>query len=134
MARLTRLDRLGSEIEKILGEYNDEVLQDVFNSTKQVVRSASKAIRSESKAKFGGKGKYVSGWTSQLTTGRISSQGVIYNLLAGLPHLLEYGHANRAFGRSHPDKEFVDGKAHVSLVQDMIDREFTQVLERKIRT
>lgn len=133
MARVVGIDKLGAEIERILQEYNEEVTQDVIDATKEVVKSGVRAIKQESRSKFGGKGKYANSWTSDVESGRLSAQGAIYNRMAGLPHLLEHGHANLAFGRSHPDKPYVSGKAHVSLVQDMVDRDFTQILERKIR-
>lgn len=133
MARSVGIDGLASEISKILEEYSEEIYKDMTEATKEVVKSGVRAIKQESRSKFGGKGKYASGWTSEVESGRLSAQGVIYNKKAGLPHLLEYGHANLAWGRSHPNNPFVQGKAHVSLVQDIVDREFTQVLERKIR-
>lgn len=133
MARVVGIEKLGAEIEKILQEYNKEVTQDVLDATKEVVKSGVRAIKQESRSKFGGKGKYANGWTSEVETGRLSAQGQIYNRMAGLPHLLEHGHANLAWGRSHPDKPYIQGKAHVSLVQDIVDREFTQILERKIQ-
>ena len=100
MAKKIPVDRLAAEIEKILTEYGDEVQQDVDEAAQRVTKAGVKAVRANAKDSFDGTGRYAKGWKSKFETGRLSSQGIIYNGdLPGLPHLLEHGHANRNGGR-----------------------------------
>jgi hypothetical protein len=112
------LDTFSTELKKILDEYADEVTENVQEVTKKVARKGAQAVKSESLSTFKDvhlkKGRYGSGWTSTVETGRLSAQGIIYNKkYPGLPHLLEHGHAMRGGGR-------VPGKAHIAPVEKKI--------------
>lgn len=124
MARVT-VENLASAIEDILEKYEGDVEDLTAETVKEVVKLGVKAVKSNSKA-FGGTGKYASGWTSEVETGRMSSQGTIYNKrVPGLPHLLEHGHAKRGGGR-------VPGRVHIAPVQDEIEKAFRETLEKKL--
>ena len=117
MAKVTA-ENFGDEIQRILDKYCDEVRE----TTKQGVRAATKAgvqaVKSGAEGKFGGSGRYASGWTSQMETGRFSAQGIIYNAdVPGLPHLLEHGHAKRGGGR-------VPRCVHVAPVAEILESAF----------
>lgn len=112
------LDTFSTELKKILDEYADEVTENVQEVTKKVARKGAQAVKNESLNTFKDvhlkKGRYGSGWTSTVETGRLSAQGIIYNKkYPGLPHLLEHGHAMRGGGR-------VPGKAHIAPVEKKI--------------
>lgn len=116
--RKITLDTFSTELKKILDEYADEVTENVQEVTKKVARKGAQAVKSESLNAFKDvhlkKGRYGTGWTSTVETGRLSAQGIIYNKkYPGLPHLLEHGHAMRGGGR-------VPGKAHIAPVEKKI--------------
>lgn len=123
------VDTLDDAIRDILKEYDDDVSQNLTEITKRITREGVKALKSESKSKFGTsrsrKKKYASTWTSQMETGRFSSQGTIYNTQAGLPHLLENGHAKVGGGR-------VAGRAHIKPVEEKLIRQFENEVTRKL--
>lgn len=111
-------DRLASEIKGILAEYQVSVTEEVREAVKKVTSAGAKALRAESKRAFGGSGRYAKGWKSRLVTGARTKQGIIYNAdVPGLPHLLEYGHANRNGGRT-------PGRIHIKTIEDQIVNEF----------
>lgn len=116
--RKVTLDTFSTELKKILDEYADEVTENVQEITKKVARKGAQAVKNESLNIFKDvhlkKGRYGSGWTTTMETGRFSAQGIIYNKkYPGLPHLLEHGHAMRGGGRT-------PGKAHIAPVEKKI--------------
>ena len=126
MAKKVPIGRLADEIRKILDEYQDDVLGLSNEAVQKTVKAGVKALKAESKSKFGGKGKYAAGWTSYFETGRVSAQGVIYNAATpGLPHLLERGHANRGGG-------FTPGRPHIAPIEEKIIQEFEQNLRSEL--
>ena len=113
MAKKTPLEKFQADIDKILVDYGENVNTRVADFIKDVVKKGVKAVKANSRSNFGGTGYYASGWTSKYETGRVSTQGTIYNEHAGLPHLLENGHANRGGGRTA-------GRPHIRPVEDEI--------------
>lgn len=122
MAKVT-IDNLESAVMNILEEYTDEVQKNVDEITKRVGKVGVQALRSESRAKFGGDGKYARGWNTEVEVTRYGTTVTIYNNLAGLPHLLEFGHAMRNGGR-------VDGRSHIKPVEEKL----IQLMEMEVRT
>ena len=116
---------LDEAIRDILDDFDNGVIE----STQEAVKAATKAGLREVKSNssiFRGTGKYKSGWKSRVETTRLSASGVIYNAsLPGLPHLLEFGHAKKNGGR-------VPGRMHIAPVQDLLEREFFQEMERRV--
>lgn len=124
MARVT-IDNLAAEVEKVLDEYFEEENRVTSEAVKEVTKLGVKAVKSGAGV-FGGSGEYKSGWTSKVETGRISTQGVIYNAkMPGLPHLLEFGHAKVNGGR-------VPGRVHIAPVEDEIIRTLQEKLEASL--
>lgn len=126
MARKTPIDKLSDSIGKILAEYQEDVAKDTGQLVRSFAKKGAQAIRSSAKGMFGGSGKYAKGWTTQFETGRLSTQGVIYNSAApGLAHLLENGHAKRGGGR-------VAGRAHIAPVEEKIADEFYKAVKETV--
>lgn len=125
MAKKVPIDKLQQAVREILDEYGDNIRSDLQEAVKKVTKAGVTAVKGESRAKFGGTGKYAKGWTSTMETGRISAQGTIYNNIPGLPHLLENGHAKRGGGR-------VPGRAHIAPVENQIVEQFQKEVERRI--
>ena len=125
-AKLTTIERLRSDLTQILTEYGKEVEELTFDAVKTVTKSGVKAVKGNSRGTFGGTGKYASGWTSQIATGRFSAQGTIYNAKTpGLPHLLENGHAKRGGGR-------VPGRTHIAPVEIEVSQAIEKAIEMAV--
>ena len=126
MSRLVPIDRLALEVERILQEYGEDVQKNLGDIVKQMSKKGAQTLRSQSRGTFGGTGKYAKGWTSTAQTSRVSAQGTIYNQdLPGLPHLLEFGHANRGGGRTA-------GRAHIAPVEQALIKEFESKVKSKL--
>lgn len=125
MAKRVPLDQMAYEIDKLLAKYANDVDVDVAKVTKDFAKKGAKAISAEARSKFKGT-RYASGWTSQVETNRFSTQGVIYNKTPGLPHLLEYGHANRRGGRTFDP---VPGRPHIEPVKKKLEEEYIRAVE-----
>lgn len=119
-------NRFAGTIRDILREYQEEEMITLDEAVKGVAKAGAKQLRAKSKQTFGGTGRYAKGWTSTTETGRRSAQGYIYNKdLPGLPHLLEYGHANRGGGRT-------PGREHIAPVEEQIVKRFEEELIRNL--
>ena len=123
MARRVRItaDKLGEEIGKILEEYGGDVEHNLDEITKKVAQKGRSALRNESKAKFGGTGKYAGGWTVTPVKYPHYTSVVIHNKLAGLPHLLEHGHVLILGGRKVGT---VDGREHIAPVEEELIEQY----------
>lgn len=131
MASKITVDKLDAEVKKILSQYGDEVSANLGEIVTEITQKGVKALKSESAATFGEskqrKKKYKNTWTSKMVTGRLSKQGTIYNTQAGLPHLLENGHALVSGGRKIGE---VAGRKHIAKVED----ELVRLFEREVKT
>ena len=134
MAKKVTLDNLDDAIKDILKDYESDVSGNLAKITKSVTQTGVKALKSESAATFKTtskrKKKYAQTWTSKFTTGRLSSQGTIYNTQPGLPHLLENGHVSRngtgrVFGR-------VPGREHIAKVESKLEKLFETEVKAKL--
>lgn len=120
------VDRLTSEVEKILSKYQEDIQGNVNDIVKEMSKKGAQSIKSQARSMFGGSGAYASGWTSRAETGRLSAQGTIYNATEpGMPHLLEHGHALRQGGRA-------PGYPHIAPVEDTLVKEFEQKVKSKL--
>lgn len=110
-----------ASVQKILKEYQDDIVKDTGKLVKKLGQKGAKEVKSAS-GQFGGSGKYAAGWTSQYEETRLAKSATIYNRTAGLPHLLENGHALRNGGR-------VAGRTHIAPVEQELIEEFTKAIE-----
>lgn len=134
MAKKVTLENLGDAIKDVLNEYGNEVRENMSVITKEVTLQGVRALRSESASTFGTsktrKRKYARTWTSTVVTGRVSTQGTIYNTQAGLPHLLENGHVSRnGSGRVYGH---VAGREHIGKVEKELERLFEKEVRAKL--
>ena len=130
MSRRVGVDGLAAAVSGILAEYGEDVKDNVNEVVKKVTKAGVKAMRAEARGAVGGSGRYASGWTSQMETGRTSSQGTIYNgALPGLPHLLEHGHVLRnGTGRTFG---FGGARPHIAKVEQELIKQFeTEVMSK----
>lgn len=124
MPKRVPIDKLTQAVDKILQEYGEDVQENLDDIVKQMSKKGAQTLRQESNSKFNGT-KYYKSWTSQTESGRVSTQGVIYSKIPGLPHLLEYGHALRQGGRT-------TGRPHIKPVEEALIREFESKVKSKI--
>ena len=126
MAKKVPADNLRAACAKIFAEYGADVQADINDLVKSIAKKGVQAVKGNARSMFGGTGKYASGWTSQVETGRISAKLTIYNKdVPGLPHLLENGHANRGGGRT-------PGRAHIKPVEEELVKQFEQGVKSKL--
>lgn len=108
--------RLAEMIGAVLDEYAEGVQDDLAGVTNKIAKAGAKALRAASRTTFGGSGEYAKGWTVETGTTKhrqIVAEATIYNKIPGLPHLLEYGHANWNGGRT-------PGHPHIAPVEKQI--------------
>lgn len=117
-------ESIAVQLDKILGEYMDQVDDVVRKDTTSTAREASKELRSVSPKKSG---EYASGWTSKQLGDKTA---VTYNgKMPGLTHLLEKGHVIRNkkgdYGRApaHP---------HIAPVAAQMEQKFIEKIERDL--
>ena len=123
MAKLTPIERLQADIDKILEEYADEVGQKSEECVKKVAQKGVKALRNNSP----GSGKYAKGWKYQLETSRLETVATIHNSKPGLPHLLEHGHVTR----NGTNRSYDDTPAHVHIAP--VEEELVQYFQKQIK-
>lgn len=124
MAKRVPIDRLTSEVEKILENYGEDVQQNLNTIVGEISKKGAKTLNQQAGQTFEGN-KYRKSWTTQVETKRTSAQGTIYSKIPGLPHLLEYGHALRQGGRT-------TGRAHIAPVEEALVREFESKVKSKL--
>jgi len=128
MSKTSPIDKLNSEISKILSEYSSEVDSNLSDAVTKVCSKGAKALRNQSSLTFKGK-DYSKSWTHTITKNRLYTEGTIYSKMPGLPHLLEYGHAVVVGGRvcgqakAHP---------HIAEVADQLVNEFEKEIKNKL--
>lgn len=119
------IERLHSEMKKIIDEYADDVAEGVSTAVKTVAQKGSAAVRANARGTFGGTGKYAKSWTYELEESRFKTTATIHSKLPGLPHLLENGHAKRGGGR-------VMGRVHIAPVETEINQTIEKAILREV--
>ena len=123
IGRRVKLENLGTEIAKILASYDKNLQQEEINIMRRVCSAGAATVRDESMRITA---KYAKGWAYKTEEDRLQVRGYIYHREApGLPHLLEFGHAQPNGGR-------VAGRPHVSTAQTTIEENFIDSTERGI--
>ena len=123
----TPIDKLSEAVDKILTEYQEDLVKDTGNLVKQFAKKGVKTVSQNARSQGWGKSTgYDKGWTSQFEEGRYSAQGIIYNKKApGLPHLLENEHALRNGGRS---RSF----PHIAPVEEKLSEELYKAVVKAV--
>ena len=125
MASKVKLSQLDKAINEALQAYEDKVNLEVKAVTNEVAKAGAKEIRQAARSTFNGN-KYYKLWTSQVTSTRLSTDGVIYSKMPGLPHLLENGHLTRSGKR-------VAGRTHIAPVAEKISTEYLALITKGIQ-
>jgi len=128
MAKVT-VDNLAEELKKILDDYGDEVSENLDKITRDIGKKGAQALKNESLGKFPASGKhkkrYGDTWKTEVTKRRLYTTVTIYNSQAGLPHLLENGHASVNGGR-------VPGKTHIAPIEQKLILQFEKEVTSKL--
>lgn len=121
MGKKSTVDTLAADVMAILEEYQGEVEKLNAETVKAIGEKGKQALKSSSSG-FG-RGKYASGWTSQVEEpSRLQAKATLFNgKLPGLPHLLEYGHAKVNGGRT-------SGRVHIKPVEEELIKAFEETL------
>lgn len=133
MASKVTIDSLGAEMEKILTEYGEDVTQNLSSITKEVGKKGVQLLKNESLNAFPDSKKhrrrYGSTWTSRTEERLTGTKITLYNTQAGLPHLLENGHALVAGGRQVGT---VAGRTHIAPVEAKLQQLYESEVLRKL--
>lgn len=122
----TPIDKLDTQIQKILQEYEGDVRENVGQITKEMCKKGANAVKANARAY--GWGDYAAGWTSEFEQKRWSSSGVIYNSKKpGLAHLLEKGHALVGGGHSK-------AYPHIAPVEETLIKEYEEGVINAIKS
>lgn len=122
MGRPITPDQLSAEIQSILDAYADDLEENIGKVMGEVGRKGVQMLQSTSpKAKNSPySGMYAKGWKLSVENHRgLTHNAVIYNVHAGMPHLLEYGHLMRNGKRSN-------AQPHIKKVEETILQEFNE--------
>lgn len=130
MAKKVTADGISDAIKGLLDEYQEGVIESLGEVVQKVSKAGAQALADSSNNTFHDvhlkKGRYGSGWTSVVSSDRLSVKGTLYNKkYPGLPHLLENGHAKRGGGR-------VAGKPHIAPIEQKLEEDFTQEVIQKL--
>ena len=128
MAKAIPIDRLASELESIMSEYEQGVNAKTNAAVKAAGQAGAKAIRANVRQTFKTHSEkpYAKRWrVKNEKIGAGISVATIYSTKAGLPHVLEFGHAKRGGGRT-------EGRAHIKPVEEMITASFEKEVERSL--
>ena len=124
---ITAID-LSATVDQLLEEYGEEVFDDLDEVIEQTAEEAAKRLQSVKTFKPGRHptGAYSAGWTqTERTRKRTNVERVVYNEdLAGLAHLLEFGHAKANGGRT-------DGFTHIKPVEEWVQNEIVEAFKRR---
>lgn len=106
-----KIDALASEIEKICTEYVKQVDKD----TEKAVRAAGNATKDDlaSYNSKRGMGKYGASWVNTVEgSPLVGYSATVHSKMAGLPHLIEFGHGGPQPAPPHPhmDKAYEAGR------------------------
>lgn len=127
------LDNLDKAIQEILNEYGDEVSANLDEITQKIGKKGAQTLKAESLSAFDSSKKhakrYGQTWTYKAEKSRLYTTVTIYNRQAGLPHLLEYGHALVAGGRQVGS---VSGKSHIEPVEQKLVQEYEREVINKL--
>ena len=120
MAKLTSPEQLSDAIKEILDDYSDELEKNIGEVMGKVAQKGVQMLKSTSpKSKTSPhKGMYARGWKVSVENHRnLTHEAVIYNVHAGIPHLLENGHLTRNGKRTR-------AQTHIAPVEDTLLKEF----------
>lgn len=120
----TGISGFSDAVGKILKEYGEEITDKMDEVVPKVARAGVKALKQNS-GMFSG-GKYAGSWSSKIEKGRLQTTATIYSTMPGLPHLLEFGHANRGGGRTA-------GRVHIAPIEKQIIEDFEKEVEKSIK-
>ena len=119
---------LTATVDALLEEYGDEIFNDLDEVIQETAEEAVSKLHSVQTFAPGRRpsGEYSRGWTStEQIKKRTQVVRVIYNEeLAGLAHLLEFGHANRGGGRT-------PGYGHIKPVDDWIQQGIVETFKKR---
>lgn len=100
---------LSATINGILKEYGEEVRKELDTMIPNLAKDTAKKIKANAPKRSG---EYSRSWKTNVSKNIYGdTTATVYSTKPGLPHLLEYGHANRNGGRTRPAEHIAPAEA-----------------------
>lgn len=125
------VDELAEAIGKELGDYFDDITEDVKNAVEVTTRECVAEIKQRSPKRTG---NYSRSWTAtEVFNRRGSIRFTVHNKKHyRLTHLLEYGHAKRGGGRLGDDDD-VKPREHIAPAEQNAEKNLIKRIEEAIK-
>ena len=118
------LTGLEKAINQVLAEYGDEASEVVAEVCEEEIKNGVKLLKQKSPKKTG---EYAKGWRVKKSKDKHGARFIIYNAKKPqLTHLLEKRHAKKN------GKGFVDGTPHIYPVQQEIEKNAVEKIEKRL--
>lgn len=118
-----KIGELSVTIEALLHEYGEEVRKELNDAIPVVAKETAKKIKATAPKRSG---EYSRSWTTSISKNIYGDTvATVYSTKPGLPHLLEYGHANRNGGRTQPVE-------HIAPAEEWAEQEITKRVREAI--
>lgn len=118
-----KIGDLSVSINKILEQYGEEIRRNLDEAIPAVAKDTAKKIKADAPKRTG---EYARSWKTQVSKNLYGdTTATVYSSKPGLPHLLEFGHANRGGGRTAPAE-------HIAPAEDWAEKEITKRVKEAI--
>lgn len=131
MSNSIKPEELEKAITEYLGNYAEDIEEDVEDTTNTVIKEAKQElVQTSPRSGVARDTKYYKGWAikngGRTRRGRYYSKVIWNKTNYQLTHILENGHATRNGGRTTP-------QPHIRPVEEKYGTKFADLIEKKIR-
>ena len=130
MASVIPVDAFAAEIASLMSEVNGVVKSNSRKAVQRACRQGKKSVKVNAEGLGVHHGttwaRYIAGWSyTTAESGNVYTGEIGNELVPGLPHLIEKGHARVGGGR-------VQGYEHISPAADKTFKEYERQMEREV--
>lgn len=118
-----KIGDLSATINGLLEQYGEEIRKELDADIPAVAKETAKKIKADAPKRTG---EYAKSWKTKVSTNLYGdTTATVYSTKPGLPHLLEFGHANRGGGRTQPAE-------HIAPAEEWAEKEITKRVKEAI--
>ena len=125
---------MSKAINEILDKYGDEVYKVMEECIDTVAEEAKNKLKEVNHFRYEASGAYASSWVNEKLQGKpLTVSRAVHNVKHyRLTHLLEKGHVVRNGTSRNNGKQRTDAFPHIAPVNDWVNQELVQMVERKL--